>query len=114
MRVKYYDGQPCDHKGCLHHISHPCEGCGRIGGKGVVYYDELDNMIFILSKEDKPIKIIYEELLCPIVSNYGGDFRCKYAKSKTEEMSLVLYCEEDCEFKMMPPRELISLTMNEM
>ena len=26
------DGEPCDHPGCLHHVSHPCEGCGRIGG----------------------------------------------------------------------------------
>jgi len=26
------DGEPCSHKGCLSHISHPCEGCGRIGG----------------------------------------------------------------------------------
>lgn len=25
-------GQPCDHPGCLAHQSHPCEGCGRIGG----------------------------------------------------------------------------------
>lgn len=28
------ENQPCSHTGCLHHISHPCEGCGRIGGKG--------------------------------------------------------------------------------
>lgn len=27
------DGEPCEHPGCLSHISHPCEGCGRIGGK---------------------------------------------------------------------------------
>lgn len=27
------DGEPCNHKGCLCHISHPCEGCGRVGGK---------------------------------------------------------------------------------
>lgn len=27
------DGVPCDHVGCLSHISHPCESCGRIGGK---------------------------------------------------------------------------------
>lgn len=27
------DGEPCDHPGCLSHRSHPCEGCGRIGGK---------------------------------------------------------------------------------
>ena len=26
-------GEPCGHPGCLNHISHPCEGCGRIGGK---------------------------------------------------------------------------------
>lgn len=29
------DGEPCGHHGCLNHITHPCEGCGRIaGGKG--------------------------------------------------------------------------------
>lgn len=27
------DGVPCDHAGCLSHLSHPCEGCGRIGGQ---------------------------------------------------------------------------------
>lgn len=27
------DGVPCDHRGCLSHISHPCEGCGRVGGR---------------------------------------------------------------------------------
>lgn len=27
------DGEPCGHRGCLSHLSHPCEGCGRIGGK---------------------------------------------------------------------------------
>ena len=26
------DGEPCDHPGCLQHVSHPCEGCGRIAG----------------------------------------------------------------------------------
>jgi len=40
MRIKYNDGQPCTHVGCLSHISHPCEECGRIGGKGIVYCDE--------------------------------------------------------------------------
>lgn len=27
-------GEPCDHKGCLSHLSHPCEGCNRIAGRG--------------------------------------------------------------------------------
>lgn len=26
------DGEPCNHPGCLAHISHPCEGCGRVCG----------------------------------------------------------------------------------
>ena len=28
------DGEPCSHPGCSSHISHPCEGCGRIGARG--------------------------------------------------------------------------------
>ena len=27
------DGVPCPHPGCLNHVSHPCEGCGRINGR---------------------------------------------------------------------------------
>lgn len=30
------DGEPCSHKGCLSHITHPCERCGRIGGKRIM------------------------------------------------------------------------------
>jgi hypothetical protein len=30
------DGEPCNHKGCLSHISHPCEGCGRIAGRNIL------------------------------------------------------------------------------
>lgn len=40
------DGMPCSHPGCLNHISHPCEGCGRIGGmtisEGKHYYEPLE------------------------------------------------------------------------
>jgi len=25
--------QPCGHPGCLHHFTHPCDGCGRIAGR---------------------------------------------------------------------------------
>jgi len=28
-----FDFQPCGHPGCLSHVSHPCEGCGRIAGR---------------------------------------------------------------------------------
>jgi hypothetical protein len=27
------DGEPCGHPGCLSHVSHPCEGCGRVWGR---------------------------------------------------------------------------------
>ncbi|HML56020.1 MAG TPA: hypothetical protein PKC79_18140 [Solidesulfovibrio magneticus] len=27
------DGIPCRHPGCFNHVSHPCEGCGRIAGR---------------------------------------------------------------------------------
>lgn len=32
--VKLNPGQPCYHNGCLSHITHPCEVCGRIAGNG--------------------------------------------------------------------------------
>ena len=35
------DGEPCNHKGCLSHISHPCEGCGRIAGKQIAEADTI-------------------------------------------------------------------------
>lgn len=37
------DGVPCDHRGCLSHISHPCEVCGRIGGKRLTTLDGGDS-----------------------------------------------------------------------
>ena len=49
------DGEPCRHPGCLQHITHPCEECGRIGGvkeqpsasesEGYLWetYDEMDD-----------------------------------------------------------------------
>jgi hypothetical protein len=34
--VIYQDGRPCKHPGCRGHFKHPCEGCGRIGMRGIV------------------------------------------------------------------------------
>jgi hypothetical protein len=40
MKLKTYaDGEPCGHPGCLHHATHPCEGCGRIAGGLKVCYE---------------------------------------------------------------------------
>ena len=29
-KEEYDDGEPCSHIGCLNHVTHPCENCGRI------------------------------------------------------------------------------------
>ena len=36
FKVTYESGQPCKHPGCLKHVTHPCEGCGRYAGQGKV------------------------------------------------------------------------------
>lgn len=56
MKIKYDNGQPCSHKGCLSHISHPCEGCGRISGKGIVYELEMKEITIIPLEKDKIVK----------------------------------------------------------
>jgi hypothetical protein len=33
----YKDGEPCTHRGCAHHMTHPCEVCGRILARGEAY-----------------------------------------------------------------------------
>ena len=64
MKIIYDDGQPCKHKGCLSHISHPCESCGRIGGKGIVCIsdDSMEEITIIPSEENKMVKIIKEHI----------------------------------------------------
>ena len=42
--ILYQDRQPCDHPGCLNHITHPCEGCGRVAGHGIVYKPWIDKI----------------------------------------------------------------------
>lgn len=33
----YPNGVECGHVGCRNHITHPCEGCGRVGANWEVY-----------------------------------------------------------------------------
>ncbi len=44
------EGKPCKHPGCLSHVSHPCEGCGRIAG---------------MATPDEPAKKACDECSCP-------------------------------------------------
>jgi hypothetical protein len=36
-REKIEPGQPCGHAGCLSHVTHPCESCGRVAGQEVTW-----------------------------------------------------------------------------
>jgi hypothetical protein len=36
------DGVPCSHPGCLKHVTHPCEGCGRVGGRRECQHERLN------------------------------------------------------------------------
>jgi len=62
------DGEPCSHRGCLNHVTHPCEGCGRVAGRapqaplilddkgrGVyVEYDKVMHVGSVLSSRVRP------------------------------------------------------------
>lgn len=51
--------------------------------------------IFFLPVQDKPIKIVFEELLCPVAIDKGDSYRCKFAKSKLEDMNFIIYCSAE-------------------
>ncbi len=46
--------ESCKHPGCLRHISHPCEKCGRIGGKVMFNINE---KVMIKSDNNCPITL---------------------------------------------------------
>jgi hypothetical protein len=39
--IVHKDGEPCEHVGCLNHVTHLCEGCGRIEGKRFVFVSDV-------------------------------------------------------------------------
>jgi hypothetical protein len=41
-RWQLRDGEPCSHPGCLKHVTHPCEGCGRVGGRTACQHERLN------------------------------------------------------------------------
>lgn len=46
----YKDGEPCDHKGCASHITHPCECCGRTGARGEIWRTNMDGRMIRMSE----------------------------------------------------------------
>ena len=60
--------QPCGHRGCLSHVTHPCEKCGRIAGEYPIKLDVEDEMVF-LQRNGKWLDTLYSR--CP---EQGRDF----------------------------------------
>jgi len=51
--------------------------------------DENSVIFFIIPIEDKPLKIIFEELTCPICQ----EIKCEYAKSSCEDLIYKITCK---------------------
>ncbi len=71
---------PCRHKGCHSHLTHPCEGCGRVAGQPsrhelIMCVQKIPALIQAIRERDKKI-IQLEELLdvarCPNCDGSGG------------------------------------------
>jgi len=62
---QYEEGEACNHKGCLQHVTHPCENCGRIQGMSKEsYIDKLiDDHDLIEAEERKKWKTIIRPLV---------------------------------------------------
>lgn len=56
-------------------------------------FDE-NNIYIIPISNDKPLKVVFEELPCPILLNLDIAHRCKHSKSKSEDLIWSLYCPE--------------------
>jgi hypothetical protein len=56
----YRDGYPCSHPGCLQHITHPCEGCGRVGGRKI-YPFQNDVVDTVFAFDEKDAETLWEE-----------------------------------------------------
>lgn len=55
--MKYKEGEPCEHPGCLNHVTHPCEGCGRIAGH--------------IRKQDYEKYEFCKAINCPLIEYFG-------------------------------------------
>lgn len=60
------DGKPCSHPGCLSHILHPCEGCGRIAGHTI--------KAEVLQESKAPTRDLTQQEKAVIAAPHPGDF----------------------------------------
>jgi hypothetical protein len=88
-------GGPCNHVGCLSHISHPCEECGRVGGRITINVSEqelirIGRLVSQGIKEVLPhtgCKGVYHSLGCweILKTNYHGCVLQYYCPTQKED-----------------------------
>jgi len=75
--VKLEEGKPCGHRGCLNHVTHPCEGCGRIAGRTPKpspnpLLEEVKRRLGELSGKVYGAEIVQRELLTELIQFSEG------------------------------------------
>jgi hypothetical protein len=77
--MKFKDGEPCNHPGCLNHVTHPCEGCGRICGKTISDFHPVQKIDIERKVIGKSIVLKAYEVYChcygPQIALITGDCR---------------------------------------
>lgn len=63
-RKQISNGKSCGHPGCLNHVTHPCEFCGRIAGQ------RQDDPATIKEKRDEET-CIFDDVCWLVVCVYG-------------------------------------------
>ncbi len=94
------DGEPCIHSGCLSHISHPCEMCGRIAGYSrIKIFEDLDliyyfaGSLYLKAFKDcaieKHIKMSdSEKSLCRYILKLQAEIECLKHNCKAKDETL--------------------------
>lgn len=92
MEKTLEEGKGCGHLGCLSHITHPCEGCGRTGGR-------------IVSSAEKTLNDTIEFARKHGMTVFVGDITVRVAYPSGEEKTLMRYDPET-------PRIIADMTCN--
>jgi len=82
------EGEPCEHPSCLQHVSHPCEGCGRIAGYALPELPEMWRQYFAhLEYENERLR----ELCNDVALGHRNPYDSNYNECDKEPCA---WCEE--------------------